>query len=62
MVFVRCQSIRETPLRGDVADETRSQCTLDLVGVSGAVCTLNCGPLTFDDLSFYRVDPVPYGE
>ena len=34
-------SIRETPLRGDVANETHSQWTLDLVGVSGAVCTLS---------------------
>ena len=34
-------SIRETPIPGDVADETQSAWTLKLVGVSGATCTLS---------------------
>ena len=33
-------SIRETPIPGDAANETHSAWTLDLVGVSGATCTL----------------------
>lgn len=34
-------SIRETPICGDTADETHSEWTLDLVGVSGRSCTLS---------------------
>jgi hypothetical protein len=33
-------SIRQTDIAGDVADETHSAWTLDLVGVSGRVCTV----------------------
>jgi hypothetical protein len=33
-------SIRQTAIPGDVADETHSAWTLDLVGVSGRTCTL----------------------
>lgn len=33
-------SIRETAIPGDAADQTNSAWTLDLVGVSGATCTL----------------------
>jgi hypothetical protein len=33
-------SIRQTTIPGDVADETHSAWTLDLVGVSGRTCTL----------------------
>jgi hypothetical protein len=33
-------SIRQTAIAGDVADETHSAWTLDLVGVSGRVCTV----------------------
>ena len=33
--------IRETPITGDVADETHSMWTLNLVGASGAICTLS---------------------
>jgi hypothetical protein len=33
-------SIRETSISGDTADETHSEWTLDLVGVSGRTCTL----------------------
>jgi hypothetical protein len=34
-------SIRETPIPGDGIDETHSAWTLELVGVSGKVCTVN---------------------
>jgi hypothetical protein len=34
-------SIRETALPGDVADETHSAWTLELVGVSGKICTVS---------------------
>jgi hypothetical protein len=34
-------SIRETPICGDTADETHSEWTLDLVGVTGKTCTLS---------------------
>jgi hypothetical protein len=34
-------SIRETAIPGDVADETHSAWTVELVGVSGRTCTLN---------------------
>jgi hypothetical protein len=34
-------SIRQTPIAGDVADETHSAWTLELVGVSGRTCTVN---------------------
>jgi hypothetical protein len=34
-------SIRQTAIAGDVADETHSAWTLDLVGVSGRTCTVN---------------------
>ena len=33
-------SIRETPIPGDAPNQTHSTWTLDLVGASGAVCTL----------------------
>src|SRR6266446_1783529 len=33
-------SIRETPIPGDVAGETNSAWTVDLVAASGAICTL----------------------
>jgi hypothetical protein len=33
-------SIRQTAIPGDVADETHSAWTLDLVGVSGRTCTV----------------------
>ena len=33
-------SIRETAIPGDIASETHSAWTLDLIGVSGATCTL----------------------
>jgi len=34
-------SIRETPIPGDAPNETHSAWTLDLIGVSGATCTLS---------------------
>jgi len=34
-------SIRETAIPGDAIDETHSAWTLELVGVSGKICTLN---------------------
>ena len=34
-------SIRETPIPGDVAGETNSAWTIDLVAESGATCTLS---------------------
>jgi hypothetical protein len=34
-------SIRETPIPGDVPNETHSAWTLDVVGASGATCTLS---------------------
>ena len=34
-------SIRQTAIAGDVADETHSAWTLDLVGVSGRTCTVS---------------------
>jgi hypothetical protein len=34
-------TIRNNPVSGDVADETHSEWTLELVGVSGKSCTLN---------------------
>jgi hypothetical protein len=34
-------SIRETAIPGDVADETHSAWTLELVGVSGKICTVS---------------------
>lgn len=34
-------SIRETPISGDAIDETHSAWTLELVGASGKVCTVN---------------------
>ena len=34
-------SIRQTAMPGDVAGETHSEWTLDLVGVSGRTCTLS---------------------
>jgi hypothetical protein len=34
-------TIRHNPVPGDVADETHSEWTLELVGVSGKTCTLN---------------------
>jgi hypothetical protein len=33
-------SIRETAVTGDVADETHAAWTLELVGVSGKICTV----------------------
>jgi hypothetical protein len=38
-------SIRETPIPGDVANETHSAWTLDLAGLSGATCTLTWSTL-----------------
>jgi len=37
-------SIRQTAIAGDVADETHSAWTLDLVGVSGKTCTVTWRP------------------
>jgi hypothetical protein len=37
-------SIRETAIPGDVANETHSAWTVELVGVSGRTCTLSCAP------------------
>jgi hypothetical protein len=34
-------SIRQTPIRGDAADERHSAWTLELVGVSGRTCTVS---------------------
>jgi hypothetical protein len=34
-------SIRETPIPGDATDETHSRWTLELVGATGKVCTVN---------------------
>jgi len=34
-------SIRETPIPGDAIDETHSAWTLELVGVSGRICTMS---------------------
>jgi hypothetical protein len=34
-------SIRETAIPGDVTDETHSAWTLELVGVSGKICTVS---------------------
>jgi hypothetical protein len=34
-------SLRETPIPGDVVDETHSAWTLELVGVSGNICTVS---------------------
>lgn len=34
-------SVRQTPIPGDVVDETHSAWTLELVGVTGKVCTVN---------------------
>jgi len=34
-------SIRETPIPGDATDETHSAWTLELVGATGKVCTVN---------------------
>ena len=34
-------SIRETPIPGDAIDETHSAWTLELVGVSGKICTVS---------------------
>jgi hypothetical protein len=34
-------SIRETPISGDAVNETHSAWTLELVGVSGKICTVN---------------------
>jgi len=34
-------SVRQTPIPGDVADETHSAWTLELVGATGKVCTVN---------------------
>jgi len=34
-------SVRQAPIPGDVADETHSAWTLELVGVTGKVCTVN---------------------
>jgi hypothetical protein len=34
-------SIRQTPIQGDVIDETHSAWTLELVGVSGKICTVS---------------------
>ena len=34
-------SIRETPIPGDALDETHSAWTLELVGASGKVCSVN---------------------
>jgi hypothetical protein len=34
-------SLRETPIPGDAIDETHSAWTLELVGVSGKICTVN---------------------
>src|SRR6267378_7870415 len=34
-------TIRNNPVPGDVADETHSEWTLELVGVSGKTCTLS---------------------
>jgi len=33
-------SIQQTPIAGDIADETHSSWTLDLVGASGRTCTV----------------------
>jgi hypothetical protein len=34
-------SVRETPIPGDAVDETHSAWTLELVGVSGTICTVS---------------------
>jgi hypothetical protein len=34
-------SVRQTPILGDVVDETHSAWTLELVGATGRVCTVN---------------------
>jgi hypothetical protein len=34
-------AVRQTPIPGDVVDETHSAWTLELVGVTGKVCTVN---------------------
>ena len=34
-------SVRQTPIPGDVVDETQSAWTLELVGATGKVCTVN---------------------
>jgi len=34
-------SVRQTPIPGDVVDETHSAWTLELVGATGKVCTVN---------------------
>jgi hypothetical protein len=34
-------SVRQTPIPGDVVDETHSAWTLELVGTTGKVCTVN---------------------
>jgi hypothetical protein len=34
-------SIRETAIPGDAIDETQAAWTLELVGVSGKICTVN---------------------
>jgi hypothetical protein len=34
-------SIRETPIPGDVIEETRSAWTLEFIGVSGNICTVS---------------------
>jgi hypothetical protein len=34
-------SVRQTPIPGDVVDETHSAWTLELVGATGRVCTVN---------------------
>jgi hypothetical protein len=34
-------SVRETPIPGDAIDETHSAWTLELVGVSGTICTVS---------------------
>src|SRR6266852_9835844 len=34
-------SVRQTPIPGDVVDETHSSWTLELVGATGRVCTVN---------------------
>jgi hypothetical protein len=34
-------SLRETPIPGDIVDETHSAWTLELVGVSGNICTVS---------------------
>src|SRR5260370_7307916 len=48
-------SIRQTAIAGDVADETHSAWTLDLVGISGRTCTVS-----WCTLRTWNRSPLPY--